>query len=163
MSAHSAATTNIKVYLPNNCSAALKVLKCSESAVGFQAMSHSKSVSRFTGTGLSVMPLMPKVSGQFEWYILSYQILKNEINHTVDDPQNIANSVCSVSQRATKSVRIAKPTYYANLVATRANKENKARGSGLRDNNFEEYWSLIQSGKIQAPIGDRDPRFRFTI
>ncbi|CAH7675678.1 hypothetical protein PPACK8108_LOCUS10698, partial [Phakopsora pachyrhizi] len=33
-----------------------------------------------------------------------------------------ANSVCSASQRATKSVGIATPTYYANLVATRAKK-----------------------------------------
>ncbi|KAI8458450.1 hypothetical protein BY996DRAFT_6410885 [Phakopsora pachyrhizi] len=35
---------------------------------------------------------------------------------------NIANSVCSASQGATKSVGIATPTYYANLVATRAKK-----------------------------------------
>ncbi|KAI8453402.1 hypothetical protein BY996DRAFT_6609422 [Phakopsora pachyrhizi] len=48
--------------------------------------------------------------------------LKDETNHTVDDPQNIANSVCSTSQRATKSVGIATPTYYANLVAKRAKK-----------------------------------------
>ncbi|KAI8443725.1 Piwi domain-containing protein, partial [Phakopsora pachyrhizi] len=51
-----------------------------------------------------------------------YLVLKDETNHTVDDTQNIANSVCSASQRATKSVGIATPTYYANLVATRANK-----------------------------------------
>ncbi|KAI8446267.1 hypothetical protein BY996DRAFT_4595928, partial [Phakopsora pachyrhizi] len=48
--------------------------------------------------------------------------LKDETNYTVDDPQNIANSVCSASQRATKSVGIATPTYYVNLVATRAKK-----------------------------------------
>ncbi|CAH7688410.1 hypothetical protein PPACK8108_LOCUS23377, partial [Phakopsora pachyrhizi] len=42
--------------------------------------------------------------------------LKDETNHTVDDPQNIANLVCSASQRATKSVVLATPTYYANLV-----------------------------------------------
>ncbi|KAI8442837.1 hypothetical protein BY996DRAFT_4605101, partial [Phakopsora pachyrhizi] len=42
--------------------------------------------------------------------------LKDETNHTVDDPQNIANSICSASQRATKSVGIATPTYYANLL-----------------------------------------------
>ncbi|CAH7666017.1 hypothetical protein PPACK8108_LOCUS326 [Phakopsora pachyrhizi] len=47
-------------------------------------------------------------------------VQKDETNHTVDDPQNIANSVCSAFQRATKSVGIATPTYYANLVATRA-------------------------------------------
>ncbi|CAH7690244.1 hypothetical protein PPACK8108_LOCUS25527, partial [Phakopsora pachyrhizi] len=47
---------------------------------------------------------------------------KDETNHTGDDPQNIANSICSASQRATKSVGIATPTYYANLVATRAKK-----------------------------------------
>ncbi|KAI8453362.1 hypothetical protein BY996DRAFT_6560309 [Phakopsora pachyrhizi] len=44
------------------------------------------------------------------------------MRHTVDDPQKFANSVCSASQRATKSVGIATPTYYANLVATRAKK-----------------------------------------
>ncbi|CAH7667853.1 hypothetical protein BY996DRAFT_4576453, partial [Phakopsora pachyrhizi] len=49
-------------------------------------------------------------------------VQKDETNHTVDDPQNIANSVCSASQRATKSVGIATPTNYANLVATRAKK-----------------------------------------
>ncbi|CAH7683059.1 hypothetical protein PPACK8108_LOCUS16324, partial [Phakopsora pachyrhizi] len=49
-------------------------------------------------------------------------VLKDETNHTVDDPQNIANSICSASQRATKSVGIATPTYYGNLVATRAKK-----------------------------------------
>ncbi|KAI8448585.1 hypothetical protein BY996DRAFT_4548589, partial [Phakopsora pachyrhizi] len=42
--------------------------------------------------------------------------LKVETNHTVDDPQNIANSVCSASQRATKSVGITTPTCYSNLV-----------------------------------------------
>ncbi|CAH7685989.1 hypothetical protein BY996DRAFT_4555034, partial [Phakopsora pachyrhizi] len=47
---------------------------------------------------------------------IRYLDLKDETNHAVDDPQNIANSVCSASQRATKSVRIAKPTYYANLI-----------------------------------------------
>ncbi|CAH7685023.1 hypothetical protein PPACK8108_LOCUS19492 [Phakopsora pachyrhizi] len=38
MSAHGAAATNSRVYLPTNCSATLKVLKSSESAVGFQAV-----------------------------------------------------------------------------------------------------------------------------
>ncbi|CAH7669485.1 hypothetical protein BY996DRAFT_4531867, partial [Phakopsora pachyrhizi] len=47
---------------------------------------------------------------------IRYLDLKDETNHAVDDPQNIANSVCSASQRATKSVRIAKPTCYANLI-----------------------------------------------
>ncbi|CAH7670494.1 hypothetical protein BY996DRAFT_4561105, partial [Phakopsora pachyrhizi] len=41
---------------------------------------------------------------------------KDETNHAVDDPQNIANSVCPASQGASKSVRIAKPTCYANLI-----------------------------------------------
>ncbi|CAH7666248.1 hypothetical protein BY996DRAFT_4560521, partial [Phakopsora pachyrhizi] len=45
-----------------------------------------------------------------------YLVLNDETNHTVDDPQKIANPVCSASQRATKSVGIATPTYYANLV-----------------------------------------------
>ncbi|CAH7688537.1 hypothetical protein PPACK8108_LOCUS23504, partial [Phakopsora pachyrhizi] len=38
-----------------------------------------------------------------------YKFLKNETNHTVDDYQNIANSVHSESQRATKSFGIATP------------------------------------------------------
>ncbi|CAH7680689.1 hypothetical protein PPACK8108_LOCUS13376, partial [Phakopsora pachyrhizi] len=49
-------------------------------------------------------------------YPTGYIVQKYETNHAVDDPQNIANSVCSASQRATKSVEIATPTYYANLV-----------------------------------------------
>ncbi|CAH7669519.1 hypothetical protein BY996DRAFT_4570679, partial [Phakopsora pachyrhizi] len=40
-----------------------------------------------------------------------YKVLKDETNDTVDDPQNIANSLFSGSQRATKSFRIATPTY----------------------------------------------------
>ncbi|CAH7674555.1 hypothetical protein BY996DRAFT_4544947, partial [Phakopsora pachyrhizi] len=49
-------------------------------------------------------------------YPTRYVVQKDETNHTVDEPQNIANSVCSASQRATKSIGIATPTYYANLV-----------------------------------------------
>ncbi|CAH7690996.1 hypothetical protein BY996DRAFT_4534498, partial [Phakopsora pachyrhizi] len=49
-------------------------------------------------------------------YPTRYVVQKDETNHTVNDPQNIANSVRSESQRATKSVGIAAPTYYANLV-----------------------------------------------
>ncbi|KAI8461476.1 hypothetical protein BY996DRAFT_4573469, partial [Phakopsora pachyrhizi] len=37
-------------------------------------------------------------------YPTRYVVQKDEANHTVDDPQYIANSVCSASQRATKSV-----------------------------------------------------------
>ncbi|CAH7686855.1 hypothetical protein PPACK8108_LOCUS21560 [Phakopsora pachyrhizi] len=129
MSAHSAAATNIRVYFPTNCSAALKVLKSSETAVGFQAvcmcfkvLNYFKILLRFTldvlaGTGLSVIPMI--LIGQV---FLNQAVQKDETNHTLDDPQNIANSVCSASQRATKSVGIATPSYYANLVATRANK-----------------------------------------
>ncbi|KAI8456986.1 hypothetical protein BY996DRAFT_4578949, partial [Phakopsora pachyrhizi] len=51
---------------------------------------------------------------------IRYLDLKDETNHSVDDPQNIKNLVCSASQRATKSVGIAKPTYYANIIDTRA-------------------------------------------
>ncbi|KAI8459793.1 hypothetical protein BY996DRAFT_6409912 [Phakopsora pachyrhizi] len=51
-----------------------------------------------------------------------YKVLKDQTNDTVDDPQNIVNSLFIGSQRATKSVGLATPTYYANLLATRAKK-----------------------------------------
>ncbi|KAI8447683.1 hypothetical protein BY996DRAFT_4563528, partial [Phakopsora pachyrhizi] len=47
---------------------------------------------------------------------IRYLDLTDETNHTVDDPQNTANLVSSGFQRATKSVEIVTPTYYANLV-----------------------------------------------
>ncbi|CAH7689627.1 hypothetical protein BY996DRAFT_4560087, partial [Phakopsora pachyrhizi] len=40
-----------------------------------------------------------------------YIVLKDETNHTVDDLQYIANSVCSGFQRANRSVQIATPIY----------------------------------------------------
>ncbi|KAI8461027.1 hypothetical protein BY996DRAFT_4551183, partial [Phakopsora pachyrhizi] len=43
-------------------------------------------------------------------------VLKDETNYTVNDLQSIANSLCSGFQRATRSVQMAKFTYYANLV-----------------------------------------------
>ncbi|KAI8456939.1 hypothetical protein BY996DRAFT_6412017 [Phakopsora pachyrhizi] len=64
-----------------------------------------------------------------KWTILC-TILKDEINHTVDDLQNIANLVSSGFQRATKSVEIATPTYYANLVATSAKKWDMSDANG---------------------------------
>ncbi|CAH7670203.1 Piwi domain-containing protein, partial [Phakopsora pachyrhizi] len=51
-----------------------------------------------------------------------YILLHDETNYTVNDLQNIANSLCSGFQRATRSVQIEKFTHYANLVATRAKK-----------------------------------------
>ncbi|CAH7667510.1 Piwi domain-domain-containing protein [Phakopsora pachyrhizi] len=60
-----------------------------------------------------------------------YLVLKDETNHTVDDLQNIANLVSSGFQRATKSVKIATPTYYANLVATRAKKWDMSDANGF--------------------------------
>ncbi|KAI8452883.1 Piwi domain-containing protein, partial [Phakopsora pachyrhizi] len=59
-----------------------------------------------------------------------YIALKDEINHTVDDLQKIANLVSSGFQRAPKSVEIATPTYYANLVATSAKKWNMSDANG---------------------------------
>ncbi|CAH7690473.1 Piwi domain-domain-containing protein [Phakopsora pachyrhizi] len=59
-----------------------------------------------------------------------YIVLKDETNHTVDDLQNIANLVSSGFQRATKSVEIDTPTYYANLVATRAKKWDMSDANG---------------------------------
>ncbi|KAI8454016.1 hypothetical protein BY996DRAFT_4551669, partial [Phakopsora pachyrhizi] len=46
----------------------------------------------------------------------SYIVLKDETNHTVNDLQNIVNLASSGFQRATETVKIATPTYYANLV-----------------------------------------------
>ncbi|CAH7688619.1 Piwi domain-containing protein, partial [Phakopsora pachyrhizi] len=45
-----------------------------------------------------------------------YIALKDETNHNFNDLQNIANSVCYRSQRATRSIQISTPTYYANIV-----------------------------------------------
>ncbi|KAI8456605.1 Piwi domain-containing protein, partial [Phakopsora pachyrhizi] len=59
-----------------------------------------------------------------------YIVLKDETNNTVDDLQNIANLVSSGFQRATKSVEIDTPTYYANLVATRAKKWDMSDTNG---------------------------------
>ncbi|CAH7667857.1 expressed protein [Phakopsora pachyrhizi] len=59
-----------------------------------------------------------------------YIVLKDETNHTVDDLQNIANLASSGLQRATKTVEIATPTYYANLVATRAKKWDMSDDNG---------------------------------
>ncbi|CAH7681394.1 hypothetical protein PPACK8108_LOCUS13990, partial [Phakopsora pachyrhizi] len=38
--------------------------------------------------------------------------LKDETNHTVDDPQKIANSVCSASQRATVSLWLITASFF---------------------------------------------------
>ncbi|CAH7689294.1 Piwi domain-domain-containing protein, partial [Phakopsora pachyrhizi] len=59
-----------------------------------------------------------------------YIVLKDETNNTVDDLQNIANLVSSGFQRATKFVEIDTPTYYANLVATRAKKWDMSDANG---------------------------------
>ncbi|KAJ3570668.1 hypothetical protein NP233_g4251 [Leucocoprinus birnbaumii] len=42
-------------------------------------------------------------------------------------------------------------------------RENKARAEGKRDSNLTKYKLLVESGKTRAPIGDRDPAFRFTL
>ncbi len=41
--------------------------------------------------------------------------------------------------------------------------ENRARKTGKRDSNIIEYLKLVQEGKTRAPIGDRDPQFRFCL
>ncbi|CAH7667424.1 hypothetical protein PPACK8108_LOCUS1824 [Phakopsora pachyrhizi] len=53
---------------------------------------------------------------------IRYILLHDETNYTVNNLQNIAYSLCSGFQRATRSVQIEKFTYYANIVATRAKK-----------------------------------------
>ncbi|KAF7355303.1 MFS general substrate transporter [Mycena sanguinolenta] len=41
--------------------------------------------------------------------------------------------------------------------------ENKARAEGRRQGNITAYEELWNSGKTRAPIGDRNPDFRFTL
>ncbi len=41
--------------------------------------------------------------------------------------------------------------------------ENKARREGRREENITQYQALRNAGKTRAPIGDRDPRFLFTL
>lgn len=41
--------------------------------------------------------------------------------------------------------------------------ENRARASGRREGNLENYQELWDSGKTRVPIGDRHPDFRFTV
>ncbi|CAH7666222.1 Piwi domain-containing protein, partial [Phakopsora pachyrhizi] len=72
-----------------------------------------------------------------------YTALKDETNHTVDDLQNIANLVSSGFQRATKSVEIATPTYYANLVSTRAKKWY------MSDCQLESQYSMSKTADIK--------------
>ncbi|KAF5359888.1 hypothetical protein D9756_002947 [Leucocoprinus leucothites] len=42
-------------------------------------------------------------------------------------------------------------------------RENKARAEGKREDNLTKYKLLVESGKTRAPIGDRDPAFRYTL
>ncbi|CAH7673226.1 expressed protein [Phakopsora pachyrhizi] len=71
------------------------------------------------------------IQSQASYSCLSrYIVLKDETNHTVDDLQNIENLASSGFQRATKTVEIATPTYYANLVATRAKKWDMSDDNG---------------------------------
>ncbi|KAI8442863.1 ribonuclease H-like domain-containing protein [Phakopsora pachyrhizi] len=68
-----------------------------------------------------------------------YVVLKDETNHTVDDLQNIVNSICSGFQRATRSVGLAPPAY---VFATRAKKwffttDSGTQTSAERQNEFE--------------------------
>lgn len=42
-------------------------------------------------------------------------------------------------------------------------KENKARSNHQRDSNLIQYNQLVKDGKTKAPIGDRDPNFKYTI
>jgi len=41
--------------------------------------------------------------------------------------------------------------------------ENKARREGRREGNITQYQALRNAGKTRAPIGDRDPKFLFTL
>ncbi|CAH7676188.1 hypothetical protein BY996DRAFT_4577558, partial [Phakopsora pachyrhizi] len=59
-----------------------------------------------------------------------YIVLKDETSQTVDYLQNIANTASSGFQRATKTVEIATPTYYANIAATRAKKWDMSDDNG---------------------------------
>ncbi|CAH7686507.1 hypothetical protein PPACK8108_LOCUS21162 [Phakopsora pachyrhizi] len=71
------------------------------------------------------------IQSQASYSCLSrYIVLKDETNHTVDDLQNIANLASSGFQRAIKTVEIATPTNYANLVITRAKKWDMSDDNG---------------------------------
>ena len=41
--------------------------------------------------------------------------------------------------------------------------EIRARTLGKRDGNIIDYLRLVSEGKTKAPIGDRDPAFRYTL
>ncbi|KAN0061518.1 hypothetical protein ACQY0O_006365 [Thecaphora frezii] len=41
--------------------------------------------------------------------------------------------------------------------------ENRRRERGERNGNWREYQRLVEQGLTEAPIGDRNPAFRFTI
>ncbi|CAH7675127.1 hypothetical protein PPACK8108_LOCUS10087 [Phakopsora pachyrhizi] len=146
MSAHSAAATNSRIFLPTKFSATLKFLKCSESAVGFQAVTFIVCIKihRF----------------RFECHPndADRPVLKDETNHTVDDPQNIANSVCSASQRATKSDGISTPTYYANLVATRDKKWDISDENGSTVFHNQQW-----NSKLSAPDDRAGKLFSATV
>lgn len=42
-------------------------------------------------------------------------------------------------------------------------RENIARKAGRRDNLAHQYYALLVGGRTRAPIGDRDPKFLFTL
>ncbi|KAI8456467.1 hypothetical protein BY996DRAFT_8446644 [Phakopsora pachyrhizi] len=164
MSAHNSAATKSRVYLPTNCSAAMKVFKCSESAVGFQAATVSNKPE--FPAALSLAPFHSQAGLNGTSCPTRYKVLKDETNDTVDDPWNIANSLFSGSQRATKSVGIATPTYYANLLATRAKKwdisdENASTffttNSGTQTSGERHYDKLLKRHfKIQYSKPEND-------
>lgn len=90
-----------------------------------------------------------------------YVVLKDEANFSADDLQALIQTISSGFQRATRSVGLATPAYYADIVASRAklwlNMDDEgastvASGSSGRDqteeerqNDLEAYQSKIQS------------------
>ncbi|MBW0462350.1 hypothetical protein O181_002065 [Austropuccinia psidii MF-1] len=87
-----------------------------------------------------------------------YVVLQDECRFSADDLQAIINMICSGFQRATRSVSIATPAYYADIVATRvkiwlnidddastiASGGSKTQTSEDRANDVELYQARIQ-------------------
>lgn len=71
-----------------------------------------------------------------------YCVLKDESEFSVDDLQELVNSVCSSYQPATRSVGIAAPAYYADILADRGrmwlNVDDDGQSSVIGNSQYEQ-------------------------